>query len=61
MTDLTLNKTQSVKLSVQQRIATVFVTAFLGLFVVYGVGFAAPAEVHNAAHDGRHAHAFPCH
>jgi cobalt transporter subunit CbtB len=33
----------------------------LGLFVIYGVGFAYPSHIHNAAHDARHAFAFPCH
>jgi cobalt transporter subunit CbtB len=32
-----------------------------GVFVVYGVGFAGPATIHNAAHDVRHSFAFPCH
>jgi cobalt transporter subunit CbtB len=33
----------------------------LGSFLVYGVGFASPTTIHNAAHDGRHSFAFPCH
>ena len=33
----------------------------LGLFVVAAVGFAGPEVIHNAAHDSRHAFAFPCH
>ena len=33
----------------------------LGAFLVYGIGFASPMAVHNAAHDARHAFAFPCH
>jgi cobalt transporter subunit CbtB len=33
----------------------------LGLVLIYGAGFAAPSVLHNAAHDGRHAFAFPCH
>ena len=37
------------------------VAALLGLFMLYGVGFANPATLHNAAHDTRHAFAFPCH
>jgi cobalt transporter subunit CbtB len=37
------------------------VAALLGLFILYGVGFANPATLHNAAHDTRHAFAFPCH
>jgi cobalt transporter subunit CbtB len=35
--------------------------ALLGLVLVLGVGFAGPAAIHNAAHDARHIHAFPCH
>jgi cobalt transporter subunit CbtB len=35
--------------------------AALGLFLLYGVGFAHPEALHNAAHDSRHAFAFPCH
>jgi len=31
------------------------------LFVLYGVGFAQPELLHNAAHDTRHAFSFPCH
>jgi cobalt transporter subunit CbtB len=37
------------------------VAIVFGAFVVYGVGFAGPATIHNAAHDVRHAFAFPCH
>ena len=33
----------------------------LGAVLVYGVGFASPMALHNAAHDARHAFAFPCH
>jgi cobalt transporter subunit CbtB len=33
----------------------------LGAILVYGVGFASPMAIHNAAHDARHAFAFPCH
>jgi cobalt transporter subunit CbtB len=32
----------------------------LGALLVYGVGFASPMAIHNAAHDARHAFAFPC-
>ena len=39
----------------------VLVAALLGVFMLYGVGFAAPQTLHNAAHDTRHAFAFPCH
>lgn len=33
----------------------------LGVFVLFGVGFAQPELLHNAAHDARHAFTFPCH
>jgi cobalt transporter subunit CbtB len=33
----------------------------LGLLFIYGVGFAYPSMIHNAAHDTRHTFAFPCH
>jgi cobalt transporter subunit CbtB len=33
----------------------------LGMFLLIGTGFATIPAVHNAAHDARHAFAFPCH
>ena len=33
----------------------------LGVLMLYGVGFAEVEAAHNAAHDARHAFAFPCH
>lgn len=41
--------------------AVAVVGALFGLLLIYGVGFAHPATIHNAAHDSRHAFAFPCH
>ena len=35
--------------------------AVLGLLLVYGAGFAQTEEIHNGAHDARHAAGFPCH
>ena len=32
-----------------------------GLGIVFLTGFAGSATLHNAAHDTRHAMAFPCH
>ena len=37
------------------------VACTIGLIVVFGVGFAGSATLHNAAHDTRHAFNFPCH
>lgn len=39
----------------------VLLSAFVGAFVVFGVGFAHSNVLHNAAHDSRHALGFPCH
>ncbi len=41
---------------VQSAFAVVF-----GVFIVGVTGFANIDVVHNAAHDARHANAFPCH
>ncbi len=38
-----------------------FLAAMLGLVILFGVGFAPSEVVHNAAHDGRHSLAVPCH
>lgn len=35
--------------------------AFLGVVMIYGVGFAHSGVIHNASHDVRHSNAFPCH
>ncbi len=51
----------SAPLSLQQRITAALCAAMLGSFLVFGVGLANSDTLHNAAHDGRHAFAFPCH
>ncbi len=38
-----------------------FVALFLGVGFVWLAGFAYPENVHDAAHDTRHALSFPCH
>ncbi|MGO8918737.1 MAG: CbtB domain-containing protein [Stellaceae bacterium] len=37
------------------------VAILLGSFLIFGAGFAPIGVLHNAAHDGRHSFAFPCH
>ena len=44
-----------------QRFAAVLVAATLGLGLLFVSGFAPAAMLHNAAHDWRHSHNFPCH
>ncbi len=48
-------------LSAQERMATGVVTLLLGVFMLYGAGFAHSNILHNAAHDTRHAVTVPCH
>ena len=54
-------KSQIAIQSVAARVLPVTVLALLGVFLVFGVGFAEPQAIHNAAHDARHAFSFPCH
>ena len=54
-TTLTQSKTLS------ERATAAVLAAMLGVFMILGVGFAQPNVLHNAAHDTRHALAFPCH
>jgi cobalt transporter subunit CbtB len=60
-----MQQTQTAQLSTATTDANVVVQALLGmalgLFVVGVVGFSHISAVHNAAHDVRHANAFPCH
>lgn len=43
------------------KIAQSLTAVLLGLFIVGFVGFSHVEAMHNAAHDTRHANAFPCH
>jgi cobalt transporter subunit CbtB len=47
--------------AVSQGALPAVVAIVLGVFVLFGVGFAGPSVIHNAAHDSRHSFAFPCH
>jgi len=38
-----------------------FAALVVGCGLVYAMGFAHPALLHNAAHDWRHSMNFPCH
>ena len=43
------------------RTAAVVIAVLLGVFILMGSGFLQADVLHNAAHDARHAFAFPCH
>ena len=52
---------QQIRVSASERAKAVLMAATLGIGLIFVSGFAAPELVHNAAHDWRHAHNFPCH
>ena len=43
------------------RLLPALAAAMLGLAILFGVALANSDTIHNAAHDSRHAAAFPCH
>lgn len=43
------------------RYAAATAALLFGALLIFGVGFASPELIHNAAHDGRHAFVLPCH
>jgi cobalt transporter subunit CbtB len=45
----------------KNRILPAMMAGMLGLVLLYAAGFAETAQLHNAAHDGRHSASFPCH
>ncbi len=51
----------AVEVDLGARVRAALVAALLGTFILLGTGFAHPQALHNAAHDARHAYAFPCH
>jgi len=53
-------QTQVVAEQVSSKLPAVVALVF-GIFVVLGAGFSNSQTVHDAAHDARHAFAFPCH
>jgi len=44
-----------------QRLLAILAAATFGIALVFISGFASPETLHNAAHDWRHSHNFPCH
>ncbi len=54
MTSRALTRTES-------GLAPILLTAFLGIGILFVVGFADAGALHAAAHDGRHSISFPCH
>ena len=49
------------RVRLDSEVLSIAFAALLGLGLVFVAGFANATAVHNAAHDQRHAIAFPCH
>ena len=54
-------QTQARSEVLKDRILPAMLAGALGLVLLYAAGFAETAQIHNAAHDGRHSASFPCH
>lgn len=54
-------QTQARSKALKDRILPAMLAGTLGLVLLYAAGFAETAQLHNAAHDGRHSASFPCH
>lgn len=57
-------KTQSAAITISQTdsgIAAIGTALLAGVFLLFIAGYAQSATLHDAAHDTRHAMAFPCH
>ena len=51
----------SAALGIDAELQAILAAALIGVFLVFGAGFANSAALHDAAHDSRHSIAFPCH
>lgn len=60
MTTQVSTNTQSLSINKTKTSGNIAAIVF-GLVVLFAVGFLPMNAAHNAAHDTRHAHAFPCH
>lgn len=56
-----IHRADTIEVDRRARYGAALVAALLGAFLLLGSGLAQPQALHNAAHDARHAFAFPCH
>ena len=57
----TQTRTATISTTRSNTLIAASMAAFLGVFMIWGVGFSHIAAAHNAAHDVRHSNGFPCH
>ena len=51
----------AVRARLDAEVASILAAGLLGLGLIFAAGFAEATVLHDAAHDQRHAIAFPCH
>lgn len=57
-----MNTTTSISTIERRSAVPAAIAAILiGAFLIFGAGLAQSNTLHNAAHDGRHSFAMPCH
>ena len=56
-----LSKGEAEGRGISDKILPAMLAGMLGFALLYAAGFAETAQLHNAAHDGRHSASFPCH
>jgi len=61
MSAVTTTLNRPIASSAISKLAQAATAVFFGVMIVGFVGFSHLEAVHNAAHDTRHANAFPCH
>ena len=61
MMDFANSRTGLQVVSDTRRLLPALAAVVLGVVVLFGVALANSDTIHNAAHDTRHAAAFPCH
>lgn len=52
---------EAMSLPASARLSAGLAALFLGMFLIWGTGFAGSATIHDTAHDVRHGFGFPCH
>ena len=55
-----ITEIEAISINTTNKVPAILAIVF-GAFIVLGVGFSHSHTIHNAAHDARHAFAFPCH
>jgi cobalt transporter subunit CbtB len=58
---MTTYRVSVAKVSLSERLTAAVLSLSFGLTLLWGVGIAGAEQLHNAAHDTRHAIGFPCH